>query len=155
MNSSCLNVNNHSLIIDITWSSFFKKKLSYINVQLSVKRSLIITISHKHLFSHKWFFVRLSFSYHVSTHEIAYQKVKRLFFSLKSLIRCRSSCLMKCRSSDLMKYISSNLTRCRLIKFDEIARIKFDESLSSSLMSRFRRIWWVVSSSSCHFEKSN
>jgi hypothetical protein len=155
MNSNCLNVNSHSLIIDITWSSSSKKKLSYISVQLSVERSFIIIVSRKHLSSHKWSFVRLSFSYHVSTHEIAYQKVEKLSFFLKSLMRCRSSCLMRCRSSDLMKYISSDLTRCRLIKFDEIASIKFDESLSSSLMSRFRRVWWVVSSSFCHLEKSN
>jgi hypothetical protein len=61
----------------------------------------------------------------------------------------------------LMRYSSSDLTRCRLsdlmksclVKFDKIARIKFDESLSSRLMSRFRRVWWVVSSSSCHLEK--
>jgi hypothetical protein len=58
----------------------------------------------------------------------------------------RSSSLMRCRSSDLMKYSSSNLTRCRLsdLMKSRLARIKFDESLSSSLMSRFRQVWWVA-----------
>jgi hypothetical protein len=41
----------------------------------------------------------------------------------------------------------------QLIRFDEMLFVKFDELLSSSLMSRFRRAWWVASSSFCHFEK--
>jgi hypothetical protein len=114
-------------IIGITWSSsFLKKKLSYINVQFLIKRSLIIIIS-SFIFAQKWFFVKLSFSHHVSLHEIVYQKVKKLSFFSKSLMRRRSQIWW---NDAFVKFneitLSSILMRWRLF--------------SSNLMSRFRQV---------------
>jgi hypothetical protein len=171
MSSNCVNVNNHSLIFDLIWSSSFKKKLSYINVQFLIKSSFIITILHKHLFSHKWFFVKLSFFIScVDAWDRLSKNRKIVFLSQKfdkmSLIMFNKMSLIKFDEILFIRFdeiISSNLTKCclsnliksRLIKFDEIACIEFNESLSSNLMNRFRRIWWVISSSFCHFKKSS
>jgi hypothetical protein len=73
-------------------------------------------------------------------HEIVYQKVERLFFSLKvwwdeTLVRFDEMTF----SSSLMRW------RFRQVWWDDVFFVKFDESLSSSLMSRSRQAWWVVS----------
>jgi hypothetical protein len=80
-------------------------------------------------------------------HEIAYQKVEKLSFFLKVWWDVAHQIWW-----DTAHQIWRDVV-CQILMKSRLARIKFDESLSSSLMSRFRRVWWVVSSSSCHFEK--
>jgi hypothetical protein len=57
-----------------------------------------------------------------------YHSSSLMRYHSSSLMRYRSSDLMRCFSSDLIRYSSSDLTRYCL----------------SSLMSRFRQVWWVA-----------
>ncbi len=115
--------------LDITWSSSFKKKLSYISVQLSL-RTLIyhsnVTqtfISHKRRSS-----ARLSSSNQMSLQKIAHQKIKEL--------------------SVFSKVWWDSVVFCQVwwVAFVTLMRWRFR---SSSLMSRFRHLMrWRFHSSS-------
>jgi hypothetical protein len=154
MSSNCLNVNDHSLIVDITWSSSFKNEIELYQ-RLIFKKTLIYhsNFTKTFIFAQNMIFCKIkSFISCIETWDLLLKNKKIVFFfqslmkrRLSNLIKYRSSNLMKYDSSNLMKYNSSRLMKCRLSNLMKSRLIKFDErSFVSSLMNRFRQIWWIV-----------
>jgi hypothetical protein len=147
MSSNCLNVNNHSLIIDITWSSFSKRK-SWVIKRSAFNKTLIYhsNFTQIFIFAQKWSFIKLSFSYNVSMHEIAYQKVEELFFSLKIWWDIAHqiwwNTLIKFNEMSFIKFdeiLFIRFDEIQFIRFDEMSSVKFDEKSSRSY-----QVWWVA-----------
>ncbi len=93
---------------------FYKKKLSYINVQFSLKTLIYHNnFIQTFIFAQKeWFFARLSSSHQMSLQKIVHQKIIKLSF------------------------FSKIWWNDAFIRFDEMT------FFSSNLMNRFRQIWW-------------
>jgi hypothetical protein len=129
-----LSERQQSLIkkcFDITWSFFFKKSW-IISTSIFIK-TLIYHSNFTQTFifaQNKWFSARLSFSHHVSLHEIVHQKVKKLSFFSKVWWNDDLN-LMKWR----FRQFWWNDVFFRRIWW--VAFVKFNESFSSNLMSRF------------------
>jgi hypothetical protein len=137
MSSDCLNDNSHLLtVVEITWSSSLIRKSWVISAfNFHQERSLIIVALHTNIYfrtKRKWSSARLSFSHHVSLHEIAHQKVENCLSSQK---------FDETTISSLMRW------RLRQLWWDDVlfrqdwwvAFVKFDEPLHFDEMSHQAR----------------